>query len=431
MIEKHGYLAQAHSIVDRSKAEGRELSTEECDRIDDLVREANRCQTEWNEAPQKRQTRDPALEYNGYSSPSPPRGLLGNDGGSVADRLFGQQRQTDGFASFGEWLQCLDSGRFDQRLRAAASEGIDSDGGFLVPSQFANMFLDAAIEETILVKRCLKLPMTSDELKVSGFDGNNHTSTLFGGIIAAWEEELATASPQTPKTRQVAFHAHKLLLLTRASNELLADASSYERMLGRALITATAWKLDYDLFRGTGAGQPLGALSAGSRIEVAKVANQTADTIWFRNLVDMFARLHPNCYKNAIWCINPTCIVPLLTMDVHVDVAGSASLVGDTTYTPFRESDGRFTLFGRPVEISEKLPGLGNAGDIVLVDPTQYALAMRQEVVVEKSVHAGFTSDSSYYRCKLRGDGSPLWAEAMTPNAGDSLSWCVTLAERS
>jgi hypothetical protein len=49
---------------------------------------------------------------------------------------------------------------------------------------------------------------------------------------------------------------------------------------------------------------------------------------------------------------------------------------------------------------------------------------------IEKSSHAGFLTDTSYYRVINRLDGTGSWKSAMTPKNGDSLSWAVTLAAR-
>lgn len=430
LVERQACILQASQIDKQARREGRDNTAEESAEIDTLLAKAEQLHAQWEDQPQPRQTshRVGPVE-SAFGSPTIPTSF-GSSGGSVASQLFGTPTETRGFSSFGDFLECVDGGRYDTRLVASNKTGVDSEGGFLVPQVFANAFIDAVVENTVLASRVRRFPMTSDTLHISGFDGNDHSSTLFGGIMAAWEEELGTLTEQAPTTRRVSFNARKLAVLTQASNELVSDASAYERMLGNALVQATAWKLDYALLRGTGAGQPLGCVNSDSKIEVAKESSQTPDTIWYANVVKMFARLHPMCYKSAIWVINPTCITELMQMDMHAS-AGSDSLVGDNQYIPFRESDGKFTLFGRPVEVTEKLPTLGDAGDIILVDPQCYALAMRQEIVVEKSAHAGFASDSSYYRAKMRCDGRPLWGKVMTPNTGDTLSWCVTLAERA
>ena len=430
LLERKSCLLQAEQISRAAKKAHRDTTADEDAKIEDLLARAEQCKESWEAEPQPRQTRQPPLHQGGFGVPT-RMPSFGHDGASVANRLFGQQTNTDGFSSFGDWLQCLDSGRFDTRMRAASNEGVDSEGGFLVPSVYQNAYIDAVIEQSVILSRVRKVPMSSDTLNLSGWDGNDHTSNLFGGFVAGWEAELDTLDGQTPKTRRISLHARKLMILTQASNELIADAIGYETMLGQALIQATSWQLDYEILRGSGAGRPLGCINADSTIEITKESSQTAATIWYTNVVKMLSRLHPACYKNAIWVASPTIIPQLMSLDSHESAAALGSgLVGDVPYRPFNESNGTFSLFGRPVEFTEKLPTLGTKGDIMLVDPTAYVLGMRQGIVVEKSVHAGFSSDSSFYRSKMRVDGQPLWAAAMTPRNGDSLSWCVVLATR-
>lgn len=372
----------------------------------------------------------PTLDSGPGSSAIPqPRFVRGNKSGSMAARLFGDARgQNGGFKSFGDFLGTLDSGRFDNRIHAAMKTGILSDGGAMVPSEYRNVLLDAILEDTILLKRCTIYPMASDTLHLNSWDGNTHTSrSLFGGFTANWETEAATMTPQDAATRRITLVAKKLAILSQSSNELLADGRNYEEMLGTAMAQATSWELDYQLLQGTGAGRPLGVLNAGSAITVSAEASQTASTVWYVNLVKMFSRLHPSCYANAIWICNPQCIVELFQLDYHAHLGSGSSLIGDDRYEAFREVDGRFTLFGRPVYPTEKAPALGAAGCIVLVDPSQICFGLRAEIRVEKSSHAGFTSDTSYFRVICRCDASPAWAKVFTPAAGDTLSWAVLL----
>jgi hypothetical protein len=287
--------------------------------------------------PQKTKIRQPEGNFfHPTSSPFVQPTPFGNPGESVADRMFGPKRDTGGFSSFGDWLQTVDSGRFDQRLRAANTIGSDSGGGFLVPEIYQNMFLDAVIERTVIASRCRRFPMVSDKLSLNGFDGNDHSSNLFGGLEAAWEQELPTLTAQNPTARRITFNARKLMILTQASNELVSDAPAYETLLGEALIQSTAWQLDYALLRGDGAGKPLGCTVADSGIEVAAEGSQTASTIWYDNLLKMFSRLHPASYATAIWVCNPSCLPQLFTLDPHESATALGSaLVGETAYKPF------------------------------------------------------------------------------------------------
>jgi hypothetical protein len=50
---------------------------------------------------------------------------------------------------------------------------------------------------------------------------------------------------------------------------------------------------------------------------------------------------------------------------------------------------------------------------------------------LEKSNIPGWTNDLMSYRALLRFDAQGTWNTAITPKNGDSLSWCVGLAERA
>ena len=63
---------------------------------------------------------------------------------------------------------------------------------------------------------------------------------------------------------------------------------------------------------------------------------------------------------------------------------------------------------------------------------SQFAIGMRQQVSLVKSISPGFMNDEVYYRLILRADGQGRWSEAITPRRGtDALSWVVNLATRA
>ena len=190
------------------------------------------------------------------------------------------------------------------------------------------------------------------------------------------------------------------------------------------MIASIGWYLDYGFLRGTGAGEPLGVLNDPAKITVAKQAEQAADTVVYTNLAKMLARLHPACVSNSVWVASPTTIPPLLELTIDVGTAGSHIPVSKEL------GGGGFSILTRPVIFTEKMPALGTEGDIGLYDFSQYSVGLRKEVGVEKSIHPGFASDASYYRSILRGDGQGRWSQPLTPKNGDTLSWCVTLADR-
>jgi HK97 family phage major capsid protein len=90
------------------------------------------------------------------------------------------------------------------------------------------------------------------------------------------------------------------------------------------------------------------------------------------------------------------------------------------------------TLFGRPVIPIEQCATLGDKGDIILADMSQYAMIDKGGLAAAQSIHVKFLYDENVYRFIYRTDGQPMWNVALTPYKGsNSLSPFVTLNERA
>jgi HK97 family phage major capsid protein len=71
-------------------------------------------------------------------------------------------------------------------------------------------------------------------------------------------------------------------------------------------------------------------------------------------------------------------------------------------------------LLGLPVCISEKLPALGTAKDVLLVDFQHYLIGDRQQVEVAYSEHFKFTNNQGTWRFVHRVDGQPWLRGSIT-----------------
>jgi HK97 family phage major capsid protein len=90
------------------------------------------------------------------------------------------------------------------------------------------------------------------------------------------------------------------------------------------------------------------------------------------------------------------------------------------------------TILGRPVIFSEKVPPLGDAGDINFVDLGFYLIGDRQVMSAMSSPHFKFQNDQTAYRIIERVDGRPWLQSAITPkNGGATLSPFVKIAARA
>jgi HK97 family phage major capsid protein len=351
-------------------------------------------------------------------------GATGRARGPKFAQMFPQlPLSSGGFASVDEYLTLIHSGQADSRLvpgfKAAMSGSDPSGGGFAVPTQFLANWLDSSLENEIVRPRAFIQPMTSDTAKAPAWDDADHTGgQLFGGFSGGWTPELGTISEQDAKVRAITLHAHKLALLARASNELIADGAGFDQQLGRAIVAAIGYFLDRAYLVGTGAGQPLGVLNAAATISVTRAS---AGDITYEDVCNVFSRMAPASLQNAVWVCSQTAIPRLLQLSVTVGVAGSHVPV-------LTESNGRFRILTKEVLFTERLPQLGTRGDLLFADFSKYICALRSDATLEKSGHAGFATDSTYYRAKLRGDGGPMLDRAITPENGSTLSPFVTLA---
>jgi HK97 family phage major capsid protein len=339
-----------------------------------------------------------------------------------------------GFASFDEFLKTVNSGLNDPRLSAAAQghgEAVPTDGGFFVPEQFSAEMLDVSLESEIVRPRAAVYPMSSATRKIAGFDTlDNSAGAPYGGLNLQWANEGDTGLNKKAKSRLIQLTAQKAMIFSFASNELIADGMSFDEMLGSALVKSLSWGLDNAFLNGDGAGKPKGVLNDPALIVVTKESGQAANTLLYQNVVNMFSRLHPASVPNSVWVANSTCIPQLLRMQSVVRNAADTDNVGGSAVPIVSQVDGKFSMLTRPIVFTEKVPALSSQGDILLADFSQYAIGIRKEISLERSISPGWQTDESAYRTIVRVDGQGKWNKAFTPKNGSTLSWCVTLQAR-
>ena len=362
--------------------------------------------------------------------PTNPAPKVENRGGpciTIADkkyvRMFGEPRTNHGFRDAQEYCEVLNSGRHDARLVRAMTEGTGSAGGFSVPDEFSAQWLDDNLESEIVRPRATVWPMKSATRKVPAWDGNDRSSGVFGGLNMEMLEEAGEGTAQSGKLRLNTLTAHKGAIFVDISQELHDDGLGFDAQLQGAMGKSIGYGFDNYFFNGTGAGQALGITNADSLITVDKESGQTEGTIVYQNLAKMFARMYPAGRLRGIWIANSDTIPALMTVTIAVETGGNHVEV-------FKESNGRFTIFGREVVFTEHLPTLGSENDILFVDLSQYSIGLRKEMVLDKSNIPGWTQDLMSYRVITRFDGMPAWDSVITPKNGATLSWAVGLAER-
>ena len=342
------------------------------------------------------------------------------------------------FGSLGEQLVAVArekiSGQRDPRLswqtfQAAAgmNEGAGADGGFLVQQEFSQELLKLAFDGAVLASLTRRVPIgpNANGLRINAVkETSRATGSRFGGIRGYWTAEGGEKLASSMKFRQMDLKLHKLAGLAYVTDELLEDATALENVLKQAFADEFGFLVDDAIFEGNGAGQPLGIMNSGSLVTVPKETSQTADTVTVENIVKMWSRMWSRSRRNAIWTINQQIEPQLFTMKI-----GDTPVylpAGGVSAAPYA------TLMGRPVIPTEFNSALGDKGDIVLMDLSQYLLIEKGGLKSDISMHVRFVYDEMTFRFVLRVDGQPIWDAPLTPFKGtDTLSPFVTLAERA
>jgi len=318
--------------------------------------------------------------------------------------------------------------RLIKNTASGTNEAVDSEGGFLVQTDFVSQLMEDTYETGILPNRCQRIPVSamSNALTMNGVDESSRANgSRYGGIQAYWENEADELTGSKPKFRKIELKLKKLTGLCYATDEILRDATALGGVIQRGFSSEFGFKLDDVIIRGSGAGQPLGVLNAGCLVTVSKETSQAADTVVFDNIIKMYARCNG---RNPEWYINRQLIPQLAMLQIPVGTGGAA------VFVPANGAAGRpyNSLLGLPINMIEQCSALGDVGDIILADFNDYLLADKGNMESAVSIHVRFLYAEQAFRFILRIDGQPLRSKALTPYKGsDELSAFVTLAERA
>lgn len=351
-----------------------------------------------------------------------------------------------GFVNFADFAIAVKNatvskgGRMDKRLEdlitkdkgTGLSEGEGEYGGYLIPEEFRNNLLEIAIEKSNILQKALAIPMATNVLNIPYIAGTDRSGGLLhGGVEFKWLDEEGLKSETRPKFGKVQLRLKKLAGLVYASDEILEDSPiSMEPLLTRMFSDALTWQLDNVFINGTGAGTPLGVLQAPCLVSVTKETNQAADTVLFENIVKMYSRMWQK--GGAVWMANEDTFPQLSVMSLAVGTGGIPVWLpaGGASGKPYD------TLMGKPIFWTEHCQKLGDKGDILFCDWSQYLVGQKAGagggMKFASSIHLKFDYDQTAFRFVFRIDGQPWWPAPLTPRySSATLSPFVSLNERT
>ena len=353
------------------------------------------------------------------------------------------------YASLGEQIIDIRAAQFGEdaeareRLAGVAEEHrsitglgttVPSDGGYLVQTDFASEILTKVHDTAKLPGKCrpITISNSSNSVKIPYIDETSRADgSRAGGVRGYWTAEGGSTTASDPQIGLLEIGLNMLTVLSYLTEELMADAPAMGSILGREVPQEIGFKFDDAIVRGDGAGKPMGMLNALCKVEVAKESGQTADTIVWENIIKMFGQLWSGSVSSSEWYINQNILTQLYQMSMVVGTAGIPVYLppGGASVSPYG------SLMGRPVTVIEQASTLGDAGDIILADLSEYYWATKGGINAASSIHVRFLYGETTLRWTVRVDGQPAWHSSLTPykDAGTTLpvSPIITLAERA
>lgn len=350
--------------------------------------------------------------------------------------IFGPQGDGDPGRCFGDWLRCVrlnDRERLEKvygsvwrdgeaTTKAAMNTQTGAQGGFAVPTEFYNRIMALAAESGIVRPRATVIPMGTRETDVPYLDVTTAPSAgdtaFLGGLVARWTEEGTTVNETEPALKQAKLTNYELSGYSKVSNALNQDFKGLEAFLFNLFAKAIAWYEDYAFLRGNGAGRPLGVQSWAGFIQVTRSGGSL---FALADYAGVLARWLPNYDpKTSCWVCHPTVLAQLYKL------AATNSM---TLFIDNLHERPRHVLAGLPLEVTEKVPALGTAGDIFLADFSHYLIGDRGVLDIAFSEHAGFTTNQTFWRFVTRVGGMPWLRDKITlADATNTISPFVGLA---
>lgn len=353
---------------------------------------------------------------------------IDREGGVIADmaKTAGTERRSEAgqakkFEYWGEFLEAVATaqagGKKDARLegkffkdeepqghtRKDMSGETGAGGGYLIPEEFRAELMSVAATEAVVRPRATVIPMRRRQISIPKL---NQTKDLpagvprwFGGLRAYWIGEGQPKPASDAEFGELTLAAKKLVVFTRATDELLDDAAvSLEAFLSGPLgmAGAIAWMEDYAFFWGSGAAQPMGIFNSPALLTVER---DVSGRVSFNDLILMLAAHKMS--RTSRWAFSQTVLPDIMRLK---DDEGNLIWADARNGAPA-------TLLGLPYDITEAQPPVGTTGDILLADYRFYLIGDRQATTVESTRFEAWQDDKTSWRAVHRVDGQP-WLDA-------------------
>ena len=178
-------------------------------------------------------------------------------------------------------------------LHNVMTEGVDADGGYLVPIEFERQIV-TGLDEANVIRSLAKVITTSSERKIPLAASHS---------VAAWTAEGGAYTESNPTFGQTQIDAFKLTDLVKVSTELLQDSMfDLEAYIAQEFARAFGIAEEQAFCVGSGTGRPTGIFTANGGQVGVTAGSATAITV--DNVLDLVYSLKSPYRRNAVFLMN-------------------------------------------------------------------------------------------------------------------------------
>ena len=281
-------------------------------------------------------------------------------------------------------------------MKNALQEGVDSEGGYLVPDEFERTLMQGLNAATVIRANAHVITTSS---------GLHKIPVVASHGSAAWIDEEGAYTESDDVFGQVQLDAHKVGTIIKVSEELLNDAAfDLEGYISSEFARRIGDKEEEAFLNGNGSSKPTGILNATGGGEVGVTA-ASATAITADELIDLYFSLKAPYRKNAIWILNDTTIRLIRKLK---------SVEGQYLWQPGLKDGEVNTILGRPYFTSPFMPTAeAGAKAILFGDLSYYWIGDRQGIAFRRlnELYAG--KGQVGFMASKRLDGRTVLPEAI------------------
>ena len=294
------------------------------------------------------------------------------------------------------WTQVRAKDGVSYEVRNALSEGVDSEGGYLVPDEFENTLVSGMEDEGSI--RSLAHVFTTS-------NGVHKIPVVRTKGSANWIDEGGSYGDSDDVFGQEQIDAHKVGTVIKVSEELLNDSAfDLEKYFQEEFARRIGAKEEEAFIVGDGNKKPTGILNATGGAEIGVTA-ASEKAITADEIIDIYYSIKAPYRKNAVWILNDSTVRAVRKLK---------DSNGQYLWQPALHEGDHETLLGKKILTSPYMPEIAAGAKVIMFgDLSFYWIGDRQGITFKGHTERYADMDQIGFLASKRVDGKLVLPEAI------------------